>query len=63
MTVLPNFSARMLEEQHLLKDLEHLDEKFSIQEWISTDTNEVHLKFELKIGTKVFLGILVYPEL
>ena len=24
MTVLPNFSARMLEEQHLLKDLEHL---------------------------------------
>ena len=63
MTVLPNFSGRMLEEQHLLKDLEHLDEKFSIQEWISTDTNEVHLKFELKIGTKVFLGILVYPEL
>lgn len=63
MTALPNFSERILEEQKLLKDLENIDEKFTIQEWISTDTNEVHLKFELKIGSKSFLGLLVYPEL
>ena len=54
MTALPNFSERILEEQKLLKDLENINEKFTIQEWISTDTNEVHLKFELKIGSKSF---------
>ena len=63
MTALPNFSERMLEEQKLLKNLENTDEKFTIQEWISTDANELHVKFELRIGSKSFLGLLVYPEL
>ena len=54
---------RLAQERQLLTDLEKEKNSFKIQEWNSTDTNELHLNFSLKIGTIDFNGVLVYPEL
>lgn len=54
---------RLIQERQLLTDLENEENSFKIQEWNSTDTNELHLNFSLKIGTIDFNGVLVYPEL
>ena len=54
---------RLAQERQLLTDFEKEKNSFKIQEWNSTDTNELHLNFSLKIGTIDFNGVLVYPEL
>ncbi len=54
---------RLIQERQLLTDLENEENSFKIQEWNSTNTNELHLNFSLKIGTIDFNGVLVYPEL
>ncbi len=54
---------RLNQERHLLTDFENEEKSFKIQQWNSTDTNELHLNFSLKIGTINFNGVLVYPEL
>ncbi len=54
---------RLIQERQLLTDLENEENSFKIQEWNSTNTNELHLNFSLKIRPIDFNGVLVYPEL
>ncbi|NAS05057.1 hypothetical protein GPS47_05480 [Acinetobacter haemolyticus] len=45
---------RLIQERQLLTDLENEENSFKIQEWNSTNTNELHLNFSLKIGTEPY---------
>lgn len=56
-------SVRLIQEQQLLAALESEGIGFKIQEWCSTETNELHLKFSLKIRSSDLNGVLIYPEL